>query len=258
MHVRLCWMRIGRNNREHLYSAAQLRAKLIDGDWDRTLEFIAQRAKDDNITHTLFVQCGTAGVDFAVLVPSDQIPAIWHRQRQVSDDLIASGAMGRRTKNHAANGSSPTIWLEDRQSPETQQVADVLWNWPGIIDVLKLPTTSSVTLDDSVADLPIDTATLGRDEGERLVAVRSGFQRDAKVRAAVLARADGRCERAECGESRGYPGFLDVHHILGIEASDRVWTCVALCPNCHREAHFSPSSDAINDDLRMYAERFAE
>ena len=44
---------------------------------------------------------------------------------------------------------------------------------------------------------------------------------------------------------------------LGIDVSDRVWTCVALCPNCHREAHFSPDRDAINAQLRDFAAQFA-
>jgi len=74
---------------------------------------------------------------------------------------------------------------------------------------------------------------------------------------AVLKRAEGRCERELCGVHRPYSGFLDVHHILGGSVSDRVWTCVALCPNCHREAHFALDRDAINAELRDYARRFA-
>ena len=73
------------------------------------------------------------------------------------------------------------------------------------------------------------------------------------TREAVARRAAGQCERDSCGTRRSYPGFLDVHHILGIEVSDRVWTCVALCPNCHREAHFAPDRDAINAQLRAFA-----
>jgi 5-methylcytosine-specific restriction protein A len=43
---------------------------------------------------------------------------------------------------------------------------------------------------------------------------------------------------------------------LGVEKSDRVWTCVALCPNCHRDAHFAPDCEAINKRLSKYAKRF--
>lgn len=256
MHVRLCWRRGGRKPREDSYSASQLRAKLIDGDWEGTLAFVAQRAAEQGITHSLFVQGGYDGITMAALVPSDQIPFIWQRQREVSAALIEAGETGRWHKNHAENGSSPTIWLQDDRWPGTHAVADVLWTWPGVLNVLTLPQSGDDRIDDSLDDLPIDAAMLGRDGGERLVSLRSGFPRDFKVRAAVLERAGGRCERIGCGLGRDYPGFLDVHHILGVGTSDRVWSCVALCPNCHREAHFSPDRDEINEGLRSFAAQF--
>jgi 5-methylcytosine-specific restriction protein A len=85
--------------------------------------------------------------------------------------------------------------------------------------------------------------------------LRSEVKRDPHVRHAVLARAHG-CERDGCGQTQHYPGFLDVHHILGVEKGDRVWNCVALCPNCHRDAHYSPEAQALNVQLLAYAEKF--
>jgi Permuted papain-like amidase enzyme, YaeF/YiiX, C92 family len=46
------------------------------------------------------------------------------------------------------------------------------------------------------------------------------------------------------------------YHILGVGVSDRMWSCVALCPNCHREAHFAHDRDAINAALGSFARRF--
>lgn len=259
MHVRLCWRRDGRNPNESAYSAAQLRASLIDENWERTLAFVADRAKKASNDFALFVQDTADGVVFAVMVPSEQIPAIWQTQREVSARLIERGDTGRLRKNHAENGSSPTIWLQDDRWPTTHTVADVLWQWPGVVNVLALPTQGTiVALLDSVDDLPGDSSLIGRDAGERLVSLKSGYPRDPKVRAAVLVRARGTCERAGCGEHRPYAGFLDVHHILGVGVSDRAWTCVALCPNCHREAHFSPDRQSINELLATYAKRFAD
>jgi 5-methylcytosine-specific restriction protein A len=258
MHVRLCWRRDGRHNNEGKYSAAQLRARLRGDDWDATLDFIAERAAANGVTHSLFVQDSAEGIEFAVLVPSDQVPAIWQRQRQVSAEIIAAGQNGRGAKNHAENGSSPTIWLQDDRKPSTPAVAAVLWNWPGIINVLALPANGDAVGDDSLDDLPIDAGLWGRDNGERYTAVRSGYRRDQKVRTAVIERANGKCERDACGANRPYSGFLDVHHILGVGISDRAWTCVALCPNCHREAHFAPDRDAINQSLSVFAKQFAE
>lgn len=259
-HVRLCWRRDGRNPREDGYSAAQLRAKLIAGDWERTLAFIAERAAGEGITHSLFAQGGREGITMAALVPSERIPFIWRPQRDISAALIARGATGRWRKNHAENGSSPTIWLQDDRWPESHAVADVLWTWPGVVNVLALPRSSAGgddAIEDSLDDLPFDASALGRDVGERLALVRSGYSRDPKVRASVLERSGGRCERVGCGQGREYSGFLDVHHILGVGMSDRFWSCVALCPNCHREAHFSPDRDAVNAELRDFASRFA-
>lgn len=259
MHVRLCWRRDGGNQQEQKYSATQLRSDLINGDWDKTLAQIANRDLDKDITHNLLVQYDRDDFRWAALVPSDQIPAIWQRQYEVSAQLIAKGLTGGMKKNHATNGSSPTLWLQDDRTSETHAVADVLWSWPGVVDVLALQSTGAAghKPDDAYDDLGIDDALLGRDAGTKSMGQSSGYSRDPKVRAAVVRRAGGTCERESCGESRDYRGFLDVHHILGISGSDRVSSCVALCPNCHREAHFAPDRDAINAALQAYANRFA-
>lgn len=258
MHVRLCWRRDGRHRNEHLYSAAQLRARLDRGDWEQTLGNITERYARERITHLLLVQDSPNGFVFAALLPRADIPAIWARQRQVSDGLIARSLTGGLTKNHAQNGASPTLYLQDDRHEHTPAVARALWDWPGVINVLALPRLDDLEHDaDTFDDLGTSSGELGRDRADRFEAARSGYPRDARVRATVRERARGRCERDGCGECRDYPGFLDVHHILGIEVSDRVWTCVALCPNCHREAHFSPDRDAINEALRAYASRYA-
>ncbi|WP_232450568.1 HNH endonuclease signature motif containing protein [Burkholderia ubonensis] len=43
-----------------------------------------------------------------------------------------------------------------------------------------------------------------------------------------------------------------MHHILGVEKGDRIWNCVALCPNCHRDAHYSPDEPELNRQLLAY------
>jgi 5-methylcytosine-specific restriction protein A len=49
---------------------------------------------------------------------------------------------------------------------------------------------------------------------------------------------------------------FDVHHILGADKSDRIYNCVALCPNCHREVHFAPDHDEVNGKLLDFAMKF--
>jgi 5-methylcytosine-specific restriction protein A len=122
---------------------------------------------------------------------------------------------------------------------------------------VELSIAAAPQSDDTLDDLPgIDYSGIGADEPGRYQTTKSNVKRDPRVRRKVIERAKNGCERSSCADSRAYPGFLDVHHILGIEASDRVWTCVALCPNCHRESHFSPDREKINRELLTYAVQF--
>jgi len=234
MRVRICWRREGRNSSERKYAAAQLRARLRGDDWEGTLRFIVDRDREHGNTHNLIIQRDGAVIDFAALIPRDALMPIWLRQRDISDDLHRRGLMKRITKNHAMNGSSPTIWLQDDRTPDAHEVADELWAWPGVVDLAKLGPVGSGSSDDTFDDCPgPDYLMLGSDGAPRRTVVRSEVKRDPRVRRTVLARTAG-CEREACAARRDYPGFLDVHHILGVEKGDRAWNCVALCPNCHR------------------------
>ncbi|WP_081052226.1 HNH endonuclease signature motif containing protein [Burkholderia vietnamiensis] len=259
MRVRLCWRRSGERATKGKYAAAQLRARLIKGNWDGTLAAIVERDLTEGNTHHLLVQREGAEIVFAALIPREELAPIWRGQRDVSSDLIAKGALGRMSKNHAMNGTSPTVWLQDDRWPRGHEVADVLWNWPGVVDLAKIPIDSTVAedyVDDTYDDCPVvDSWLIGSDGAERRLAVRSEVKRDPKVRCAVLARTDA-CERVGCGHRQRYRGFLDVHHILGAEKGDRVWNCVALCPNCHRDAHYSTDADTLNREFLDYAKRF--
>jgi 5-methylcytosine-specific restriction protein A len=255
--VRLCWRRDGRNLNEQKYSAAQLTAHLRPGGWDATLEHVVGRDLDQGMSHAMLFQRDGEAVVYAALIPLDALHPIWNRQREVSDELLSRGLKGRIKKNHAQNGTSPTLWLQDDRLPDTHQVADVLWQWPGVVDLAELVATDALApgLDDTFDDCPTPNySALGRDVGERVSTLRSHVKRDPRVRLAVLERAQYRCER--CHESRTFRGFLDVHHVLGAEVSDRVYNCVALCPNCHREAHYSANRDELNALLLEYALQF--
>lgn len=255
IRVRLCWRRCTAD--ELKYSAAQLRARLINEDWDATLEKIMRRDLEQQVTHNLLLQRDGAVIVYAALIPSHELKGLFNAQAQVSQELIDSGQMGRRKKNHARNGSSPTVYLMDERTSAAHRVADVLWNWPGVMDLMKLPQQIPAPIDDAMDDCPLppDYSRLGTDTPVQRTVLRAEYPRDPKVRAEVLKRAS-RCERKGCNDYRNYKGFLDVHHILGVKMGDRVWNCVALCPNCHRDAHFSPEADSINLELLEHAEQF--
>lgn len=253
--VRLCWRW---EDHPEKFSAAQLRARLSHGDWDRTIAEIVDREAPKGITHALLVQRYKGDIKFAALIPVSAMTGIINEQKQVSAELIAAGRLGRLKKNHAVNGDSPTMWLMDSRFEEAHKVADVLWQWKGVEDLAKRPLSNDIVgvINDTFNDLPgLDLSLLGRDEASRFQSTVSRVARDPNVRKAVIERCNGRCERPGCGASRPYAGFLDVHHILGVEVSDRVFNCVALCPNCHRDAHFSADREKLNSSLLLIADR---
>lgn len=254
MKVRLCWRKDGRNTREHLYSAAQLRARRLESGWSDTLDDITRKNKAQGVTHLLLFQRTHDSEQYAALIPIDAVGPIWQAQYEVSDQLIREGRSGRIKKNHAANGQSPTLWLQDDRTDAGHEVADALWGWPGVMDLMKLVARAETSQDDTFDDYPGLEDQLGKDGADRISVMRSAVRRDQGVREAVRRRADGKCER--CEASRDFEGFLDVHHVMGVETSDRVWTCVALCPNCHREAHVSRDAERIRSELTEFAQKF--
>jgi 5-methylcytosine-specific restriction protein A len=80
----------------------------------------------------------------------------------------------------------------------------------------------------------------------------------------VAARANGVCEA--CGfeapfhRPDGSP-YLEIHHIhrLADDGPDDIMHVSAICPNCHREAHFGVNKDGFRDRLGIaVAERERE
>lgn len=76
------------------------------------------------------------------------------------------------------------------------------------------------------------------------------YERDSKVKAWVLQKANGKCECCENKSpfisSTGIP-YLEVHHLktLANGGSDRIENTIALCPNCHREFHCGINKEKI-------------
>ncbi|WP_430736763.1 HNH endonuclease [Roseicyclus salinarum] len=74
------------------------------------------------------------------------------------------------------------------------------------------------------------------------------------VRDYVLARAEGQCEH--CNEPapfttpHGRP-YLEAHHIRRMTdgGPDDPRFVIALCPNCHRRAHFGHDATELNEDM---------
>ena len=78
--------------------------------------------------------------------------------------------------------------------------------------------------------------------------------RDPAVHAWILKTAKGRCELCGSGAPFARPGgrpYLEIHHVdrLADGGSDVPTNAVALCPNCHREAHYGDRADTIRQEL---------
>lgn len=129
MLVKLCWRRSGVSGLERTYSAAQLLKKISNNDWEGSLATRIQRDNSRGVTHYLFVQREGEDIIYAALVPLSAVLPIWRAQRDTSARLRERGELGRRRSNHAMNGSSPTLYLQDDRAPE---VAAALWSYPGV------------------------------------------------------------------------------------------------------------------------------
>lgn len=146
MRVRICWRRDPGSRGSILtrtYSAAQLMANIGKDDWLVALRKKINREQSQGITHLLIVQNDDNQIVYAALVPLETVLPVWIAQRDASARLIAEGRLGRRRKNHAMNGVSPTLWLQDDRAPE---VALELWNYPGVQDLAKTDPDSETPL----------------------------------------------------------------------------------------------------------------
>lgn len=95
----------------------------------------------------------------------------------------------------------------------------------------------------------------GVEQPDRAWQVTSGYRRDSKVRAFVLARAKGRCELCDQEGFLTPSGkhYLEAHHIIGLADSgpDTVQNVIALCAEHHRQAHFGIDAEALEMAMLM-------
>lgn len=137
MRVRLCWRKRGRRTGPTVreYSAAQLLAKIDDGDWEGSIQRKLDRESEQGITHFLLLQREVASITMAAAIPISAVLPVWRAQREESDRLIAADALGNQHKNHVTNGASPTLYLHDNRA---WSVAERLWSYPGVVDLRAL------------------------------------------------------------------------------------------------------------------------
>jgi len=105
-----------------------------------------------------------------------------------------------------------------------------------------LDSATEDAINDIGSDAPVRTPTLS-----------IAYARDPRVRAAVLRRAQGKCEY--CGEigflCNDGSHYLESHQIIALadDGADRMKNVIALCPNEHREAHFGNRRNEIEQEM---------
>jgi 5-methylcytosine-specific restriction protein A len=126
-----------------------------------------------------------------------------------------------------------------------------------------IPTYDNEELESKVSKLinaGQDVKPKGNTKPRKSHSYASSFLRDPQVTAWVRSRANGICELcnnvAPFSNKFGDP-YLEVHHIkfLAQGGKDIIENCVALCPNCHREAHHSKNIKKVALKLEKITEQ---
>jgi len=86
---------------------------------------------------------------------------------------------------------------------------------------------------------------------EKIQTISYDYRRNPDVVAEVLRRANGKCELCRLDApflkaSNGSP-YLEVHHWFSLSegGEDTIDNAGALCPNCHKQAHFGQNKEFI-------------
>jgi hypothetical protein len=199
-----------------------------------------QRSTNPHPVETVWDVCGRH-IDFSV---PEVPPSV---KEQIYRECAALGVVQGTAETQT---SSFIKFKGDREAAQAHARA-----WPSNQAKANQAEPDDDDVDDTTFDDLHDHGDIGSDNAEQQIRTVKQYKRRADTRKAVLARTD-HCERNGCGEKQRFPGFLEVHHILGVRNGDRLWNCVAICPNCHSEAHYSPDKDQLNQELLNYASRF--
>ena len=148
------------------------------------------------------------------------------------------------------------LWLhieyyEDKNSVNLNTLRDVASQFDILMHSGNTLSTINDEFDESVQESLLSSPEErqmridGADEipSSRITTVKV-YNRNADVVASVLIRANGICE--SCGNQAPFirrkdnTPYLEVHHKIKLAdgGKDTVGNAEALCPNCHREAHF--------------------
>ena len=151
-------------------------------------------------------------------------------------------------KRKGGPGQNPVWYADGDYGQEIKRnVEELIYSVP-MFDRQRLSVAAKVL---GAADVP----PAGFDIPLRKTQSTVVYGRCPKVNAHVLRRAKGKCELCNAPapfEKEDNTPFLEVHHIkpLAEGGPDRPDNAVALCPNCHREAHYGSKRADVRRRLK--------
>lgn len=172
--------------------------------------------------------------------------------------VALNGILRRKAnRDRVAGGAFPMLWTDG--TPAFGEITHLDMNDFSVEIRFALPATSQLPELGVIEDtFKLEVAkSLSQSQADRLARLREASPtpstmqvvatihvRNPDVVAEVLFNANGRC--GSCGshapfnrKSNGQP-YLEVHHSvpLAAQGQDTVGNASALCPNCHRRAHY--------------------
>lgn len=246
LRVRLCW----RYSSREKAVAAQL--SNLHGQWKRgeyvpsnasATKFLTDQRKNwltKGQTHELIIWIVAGEVRDYCCIPLADVASVWLEQ-SAAFDRGRSVVTDAPLKGAALNGLSPTLFLARRDFPDAERIVRL-----HSIELRRDAPDAVAPASDPVNDLPGAPVI-------RRANLAFSYSRSAAVRQAVLRRANGSCE---CCGNKGFvrpdgTRYLETHHVIALadEGEDAVSNVVAVCPNCHREAHEGADASKIESKL---------
>jgi 5-methylcytosine-specific restriction protein A len=171
----------------------------------------------------------------AAILHDQQIPILAFVRNTKKDLFTYQGIFKYRDIKRESDGSK---WFElERDTEEVGVIEDAAFTEKTLAEQTKAAGQSS-------REQRMARLAAAPKKPTAIQLISTNYRRNPDVVAEVLERAAGKCEA--CGhvapfnrKSDGTP-FLEVHHRIPLaqNGDDTVENAIALCPNCHRKAHF--------------------
>lgn len=167
------------------------------------------------------------------------------RNTVLGDDIKWVRGPVKELNSNAINRIFEHVDISKLKENEIRKLTLLREVFDGNVSVLdSIVNDASSFLNEVIKSYKSDKKPKGNPKPELSISYSYQYSRDPAVVAFALKRAGGICEICKkdapfISASTGIP-FLEVHHVIPLKdgGSDTVENVKAVCPNCHREAHY--------------------